>query len=110
MSTLQLFEPASSTYTYILFDVASRDCVIIDPVDVTSARDIQARHPIHTHTNPLSALLLSFCFLDTNTIFTLFTSQIIRSLNLKPVLSIETHCHADHMSVLLLSSPAPQLT
>ncbi len=41
MSTLQLFEPASSTYTYIIFDTATRHCVIIDPVDVTSARDIQ---------------------------------------------------------------------
>ena len=30
MQPIQLFDPASSTYTYILFDEASRDALIVD--------------------------------------------------------------------------------
>ncbi|GLS14398.1 hydrolase glyoxylase [Hydrogenophaga electricum] len=37
---IQLFDPASSTYTYVLFDRASRDAVIIDPVDEQIERDL----------------------------------------------------------------------
>ena len=33
MNPIQLFDPASSTYTYILFDVDSREALLIDPVD-----------------------------------------------------------------------------
>ena len=40
MSPLQLFDPASSTYTYVLFDETSRDAVIIDPVDDQLERDL----------------------------------------------------------------------
>lgn len=36
---LQLFDEASSTYTYIAYDPASRDAVIIDPVREQLARD-----------------------------------------------------------------------
>jgi hypothetical protein len=63
--------------------------------------------PTHTRTRADQSPLYSpaFVLLETNTIVTLFTPQIIRSLNLKPVLSIETHCHADHMSVLLRHAP-----
>lgn len=32
MQPIQLFDPASSTYTYIVFDETTRDAVIIDPV------------------------------------------------------------------------------
>jgi len=39
---IQLFDPASSTYTYILFDEATREAVIIDPVDDQLARDLAA--------------------------------------------------------------------
>jgi sulfur dioxygenase len=39
-SPIQLFDPASSTYTYVLFDVESRDAVIIDPVDAQLERDL----------------------------------------------------------------------
>ena len=41
MSPLQLFDAASSTYTYILFDESSREAVIIDPVDLQLQRDLQ---------------------------------------------------------------------
>lgn len=37
---IQLFDPASSSYTYIVFDGASREAVIIDPVDEQLARDL----------------------------------------------------------------------
>jgi sulfur dioxygenase len=37
---LQLFDPASSTYTYILFDAATREALIIDPVDAHLERDL----------------------------------------------------------------------
>ena len=37
---IQLFDPASSTYTYVLFDEATREAVIIDPVDDQLARDL----------------------------------------------------------------------
>jgi sulfur dioxygenase len=37
---IQLFDAASSTFTYILFDEDSRDAVIIDPVDDQLDRDL----------------------------------------------------------------------
>jgi glyoxylase-like metal-dependent hydrolase (beta-lactamase superfamily II)/rhodanese-related sulfurtransferase len=40
MQPIQLFDPASSTYTYVLFDPASRDALIIDPVDEQIERDL----------------------------------------------------------------------
>ncbi len=40
MQPIQLFDPASSTYTYLLFDEATRDAVIIDPVDEQLERDL----------------------------------------------------------------------
>ena len=42
MQPIQLFDPASSTYTYLLFDEASRDALIIDPVDEQLERDLAA--------------------------------------------------------------------
>lgn len=42
MKPLQLFDPASSTYTYILFDADTRDALLIDPVDDQLARDLAA--------------------------------------------------------------------
>ena len=41
MNPIQLFDPASSTYTYVLVDEASREAVIIDPVDEQLQRDLQ---------------------------------------------------------------------
>ena len=40
MKPIQLFDPASSTYTYVLFDQTSRDAVIIDPVNEQLERDL----------------------------------------------------------------------
>ncbi len=40
MHPVQLFDPASSTYTYLLFDETTRDAIIIDPVDEQVDRDL----------------------------------------------------------------------
>jgi glyoxylase-like metal-dependent hydrolase (beta-lactamase superfamily II)/rhodanese-related sulfurtransferase len=40
MNPIQLFDPASSTYTYILFDPDSREALLIDPVDEQLGRDL----------------------------------------------------------------------
>ena len=40
MRPIQLFDPTSCTYTYVLFDEASRDAAIIDPVDDQVERDL----------------------------------------------------------------------
>ena len=40
MNPIQLFDPASSTYTYLLFDADSREALIIDPVDEQLERDL----------------------------------------------------------------------
>ncbi len=37
---IQLFDPASSTYTYLLFDAGSREAIMIDPVDAQLERDL----------------------------------------------------------------------
>ena len=41
MHPIQLFDPASSTYTYILCDEQAREALIIDPVDTQIERDLQ---------------------------------------------------------------------
>lgn len=40
MRPIQLFDPASSTYTYVLADEAAREALIIDPVDDQLERDL----------------------------------------------------------------------
>ena len=40
MNPIQLFDPASSTYTYVLYDEVTRDALIIDPVDEQVDRDL----------------------------------------------------------------------
>ena len=40
MQPIQLFDPASSSYTYLLFDPDTREAVIIDPVDEQLERDL----------------------------------------------------------------------
>ena len=40
MKPIQLFDPASCTFTYLLFDVATREALIIDPVDEQIERDL----------------------------------------------------------------------
>ena len=57
MIPLQLFDPASSSYTYILHDRATREALIIDPVDaqlerdlaVLQARGLTLRWAVETH-------------------------------------------------------------
>jgi sulfur dioxygenase len=54
---LQLFDAASSTYTYLLIDPHTRDAILIDPVDDQLARDlavlkehaVQLRYVVETH-------------------------------------------------------------
>jgi glyoxylase-like metal-dependent hydrolase (beta-lactamase superfamily II)/rhodanese-related sulfurtransferase len=38
---IQLFDPASSSYTYVVFDDNTREAIIIDPVDEQLARDLE---------------------------------------------------------------------
>jgi sulfur dioxygenase len=68
MNPVQLFDPASSTYTYVLIDVNStespRPALIIDPVDNQLERDL----------------------------------GVLREHNLKLIWAIETHAHADHIT------------
>ena len=68
MNLIQLFDPASSTFTYVLFDEnsseAQRPALIIDPVDDQLERDL----------------------------------GVLRQHNLKLVWAIETHAHADHIT------------
>jgi sulfur dioxygenase len=44
MNPIQLFDPASSTYTYVVFDEDSREALIIDPVDAQLQRDLTVLH------------------------------------------------------------------
>lgn len=57
--TIQLFEPESSTYTYVVYDPSSLEAVIIDPVDSMLQRDLQTltslklqlKYVVETHTH-----------------------------------------------------------
>jgi sulfur dioxygenase len=57
MNPIQLFDAASSTYTYLLCDDTTRDAIIIDPVDTQMQRDLdtlrshglQLRYIVETH-------------------------------------------------------------
>lgn len=54
---IQLFDAASSTFTYLLFDPQTRDAIVIDPVDHQLQRDtdlikqlgLQLRYIVETH-------------------------------------------------------------
>lgn len=41
MNPIQLFDSASSTYTYLVFDESTREALIIDPVDEQIERDLE---------------------------------------------------------------------
>lgn len=60
----QLFDPASSTYTYLLADERTRDAVLVDCVFEQHARD----------------------------------AALIRELELALLCTLDTHCHADHVT------------
>ncbi|MFM2274761.1 MAG: hypothetical protein RL211_633 [Pseudomonadota bacterium] len=68
MNPVQLFDPTSSTFTYVLFDENSsqspRPAIIIDPVDDQLDRDL----------------------------------EVLRHYGLKLVWALETHAHADHIT------------
>ena len=57
INPIQLFDAASSTYTYLLIDPISREAIIIDPVDDQMERDlailqeqaVKLRYVIETH-------------------------------------------------------------
>jgi sulfur dioxygenase len=54
---IQLFDPASSTYTYIIWDEARREAIIIDPVEeqlqrdmaVVNERGLKLKYIVETH-------------------------------------------------------------
>ncbi|NPC56124.1 MBL fold metallo-hydrolase [Caenimonas soli] len=68
MQPIQLFDPASSTYTYLIFDPDTREAVIIDPVDEQLERDMAAlgEHGLrlvwsvetHTHADHITSAAL----------------------------------------------------
>lgn len=60
----QLFDAASSTYTYLLADEKTREGVLVDPVFEQHARD----------------------------------AALVRELGVKLVMTLDTHCHADHVT------------
>ncbi|MEP7099161.1 MAG: rhodanese-like domain-containing protein [Burkholderiales bacterium] len=60
----QLFDPQSSTYTYLLGDQASGEALLIDPVFEHVRRD----------------------------------TALLRELGLRPVATLDTHVHADHVT------------
>ncbi len=60
----QLFDPESSTYTYLLADEETREALLIDPVRDQVERD----------------------------------AQLLEELDLRLVLTLETHVHADHIT------------
>jgi glyoxylase-like metal-dependent hydrolase (beta-lactamase superfamily II)/rhodanese-related sulfurtransferase len=60
----QLFDQASSTYTYLLADERTREAILVDPVFEQHARD----------------------------------AALIRELDLRLSLTLDTHCHADHVT------------
>ena len=57
ITTVQLFDAASNTFTYILFDASTREAIIIDPVDDQLKRDVEIlqqlsltlRYVVETH-------------------------------------------------------------
>lgn len=60
----QLFDPASSTYTYLVGDADEKTAVLIDPVLEQVERDL----------------------------------QIVDELGLELTITLNTHCHADHIT------------
>lgn len=60
----QLFDAASSTYTYLLADETTREAVLIDTVFEQHARDL----------------------------------ALVRELGLRLLYTLDTHCHADHVT------------
>lgn len=75
MDVQYFFDKETSTLTYIVYDAKTRDAVIIDPVLDYSPESEK------TSTQSLTVL-----------------TDYIKLHNLKPIFSLETHAHADHLS------------
>ncbi len=75
MNTEAFFDPATYTLSYVVYDAATRDAVIIDPVLDYSAAGSEI-------TYASAHKLIEF----------------VRTLELKPHFILETHAHADHLS------------
>jgi len=69
------FDPATSTFTYVVFDPETRDAVVIDPV--------LDYDPLASQTSTESVDKLT---------------EFIKGKELKVHYSLETHAHADHLS------------
>tara|TARA_R110000868_G_scaffold42895_3_gene144665 strand:- start:1467 stop:2321 length:855 start_codon:yes stop_codon:yes gene_type:complete len=82
-----LFDATTSTLTYIVYDDASKQAIVIDPVwDL----DVAAGSLFETHHEKVKAFLAS--------------------KNLEPILVMETHAHADHLSgAVLMKRDYPQI-
>ncbi|CAB9508121.1 Persulfide dioxygenase ETHE1 homolog, mitochondrial [Seminavis robusta] len=49
MGFKQLFDDDSSTYTYLLWDPATKDAIIVDPVDIQVDRDLKEMEALGLH-------------------------------------------------------------
>jgi len=49
MGIKQLFDDASSTYTYILWDETTKDAIVVDPVDIQVERDLAVAQELGLH-------------------------------------------------------------
>jgi hypothetical protein len=79
----QLFEKESSTYTYLLFDKASKEAVVIDPVMETAERYACCSLAMLT-CSPIASLYRDF--------------QLVKDLQLVLRYVVNTHVHADHVT------------
>ncbi|MBH47569.1 MAG: MBL fold metallo-hydrolase [Halobacteriovorax sp.] len=82
-----LFDEVTSTLTYIVYDDASKQAIVIDPVwDL----DVAAGVLSETHHEKVK--------------------QFLASKNLNPILVMETHAHADHLSgAILMKRDYPEI-
>ena len=63
MLSLQLFEPVSCTYTYLLADKESGEAILIDPVIETAQRDVKLVSELGLNLIYASKWLIKMCFL-----------------------------------------------
>ena len=84
----QLFDEDSSTYTYLLWDTASKDAIIVDPVDIQVDRDIAA----------VKELGLNLVYGGTYETTRRRGSSNRTFLVLIYYVTVNTHAHADHIT------------
>ena len=98
----QLFEPESSTFTYLLWDQTTKDALIIDPVDLTVDRDIKEAKDLGlnlVYGGKLSTACPIFLFLrrQPRRSLPLFGRLLTRFLTYCSF-PVNTHAHADHIT------------